>query len=173
MSAQLLEIKDKGADSLILFGRPADVTLVIQQMNDLASSSRRIETPAWWRRRRSTICRRQRLTAAKAIGGMIRRHPPTPRSWIGPSACRRIQDTGDNFTVSYYDTVYMLKSDHRKIGCDKPAIRDALAATQGWKGMLIDYQADAQGRSRPHATASTATRAKLRNSPDRSRKTGS
>src|SRR6266481_6676289 len=35
MSAQLLEIKDKGADSLILFGRPADVTLVIKQMNDL------------------------------------------------------------------------------------------------------------------------------------------
>jgi branched-chain amino acid transport system substrate-binding protein len=27
--------KDKGADSLILFGRPADVTLVIKQMNDL------------------------------------------------------------------------------------------------------------------------------------------
>ena len=28
MSAQLLEIKDKGADSVIVFGRPADVTLV-------------------------------------------------------------------------------------------------------------------------------------------------
>src|SRR5271168_1194072 len=35
MSAQLLEIKDKGADSLILFGRPADVTLVLKQMSDL------------------------------------------------------------------------------------------------------------------------------------------
>src|SRR5450755_179848 len=35
MSAQLLEIKDKGADSLILFGRPADVTLVVKQMSDL------------------------------------------------------------------------------------------------------------------------------------------
>src|SRR6201995_5246186 len=35
MSAQLLEIKDKGADSLILFGRPADVTLVMKQMGDL------------------------------------------------------------------------------------------------------------------------------------------
>src|SRR6202161_1230951 len=35
MSAQLLEIKDKDADSLILFGRPADVTLVLKQMNDL------------------------------------------------------------------------------------------------------------------------------------------
>src|ERR1700722_3826019 len=35
MSAQLLEIKDKGADSLILFGRPADITLVMKQMSEL------------------------------------------------------------------------------------------------------------------------------------------
>src|SRR6202047_5668311 len=35
MSAQLLEIKDSGADSLFLLGRPADVTLVIKQMSDL------------------------------------------------------------------------------------------------------------------------------------------
>src|ERR1700676_1318510 len=35
MSAQLLEIKDKGADSLIVFGRPADVTLVIKKKSDL------------------------------------------------------------------------------------------------------------------------------------------
>src|SRR6266849_8699540 len=35
MSAQLLEIKDSGADSLILFGRPADVALVMKQIGDL------------------------------------------------------------------------------------------------------------------------------------------
>ena len=35
MSAQLLEIKDKGADSLILFGRPADIALVMKQMSEL------------------------------------------------------------------------------------------------------------------------------------------
>ncbi len=51
----------------------------------------------------------------------------------------------DNFTVSYYDTVYMLKSIIEKVGCDKPAIRDALAGTKDWKGMLISYQADPQG----------------------------
>jgi branched-chain amino acid transport system substrate-binding protein len=50
-----------------------------------------------------------------------------------------------NFSVSYYDTVYMLKSIIEKVGCDKPAIRDALAATKDLKGMLIDYQADAKG----------------------------
>jgi branched-chain amino acid transport system substrate-binding protein len=62
---------------------------------------------------------------------------------------KRVQEKykvpADNFTVSYYDTVYMLKSIIEKVGCDKPAIRDALAATRDWKGMLISYQADAQG----------------------------
>ena len=64
MSAQLLEIKDKGADSLILFGRPADVTLVIKQMNDLGIKLTTIGNASMVRRPRSLICRRQRPTAA-------------------------------------------------------------------------------------------------------------
>ena len=51
----------------------------------------------------------------------------------------------DNFTVSYYDSVFMLKSIIEKVGCDKSAIRDALAATKDWKGLLISYQADSAG----------------------------
>src|SRR6266850_737919 len=92
MSAQLLEIKDKGADSLILFGRPADVTLVIKQMNDLGI----------------------KLTT------------------IG-NASIVAQTTLNNLSAAEAD------------GCYKPAIRDALAATKDWKGMLISYQADGQG----------------------------
>ena len=80
-----------------------------------------------------------------------RRHDPAdldgsenPR--IGRSASRtKYKVPADNFTVSYYDTVYMVKSIIEKVGCDKAAIRDALAATKDWKGMLISYQADAQG----------------------------
>jgi branched-chain amino acid transport system substrate-binding protein len=51
----------------------------------------------------------------------------------------------DNFTVSYYDSVYMLKSIIEKVGCDKQAIRDSLAATKDWKGLLVSYQADSVG----------------------------
>jgi branched-chain amino acid transport system substrate-binding protein len=51
----------------------------------------------------------------------------------------------DNFTVSYYDTVYMVKSIIEKVGCDKAAIRDALTATKDWKGLLIGYQVDGVG----------------------------
>jgi branched-chain amino acid transport system substrate-binding protein len=81
-----------------------------------------------------------------AIGGMIPQTSADPKitDWA-----KRVQDKykvpADNFTVSYYDTVYMLKAIIEKVGCDKTAIRDALAATKDWKGLLISYQADAPG----------------------------
>jgi branched-chain amino acid transport system substrate-binding protein len=146
MSAQLLEIKDKGADSLILFGRPADVTLVIKQMNDLG-----IKLPTIGNASIVAQTTLNNLTAAEAdggyaIGGMIPQTSSDPKilDWA-----KRVQDKykvpADNFTVSYYDTVYMLKSIIEKVGCDKAAIRDAFAATKDWKGMLISYQADTVG----------------------------
>jgi branched-chain amino acid transport system substrate-binding protein len=146
MSAQLLEIKDKGADSLILFGRPSDITLVIKQMSDLG-----IKLPAIGNTSIVAQTTLNNLSAAEAdgsyaIGGMIPQTSTDPKilDWA-----KRVQDKykvpADNFTVSYYDTVYMLKSIIEKVGCDKPAIRDALAATKDFKGMLISYQADAQG----------------------------
>src|SRR5712672_3841493 len=141
MSAQLLEIKDKDADSLILFGRPAGVTLVIKQMNDLGIKLTTIRNASMVAQ--TTL---NNLSAAEADGGMI---PQTSTDTKILDWAKRVQEKykvpADNFTVSYYDTVYMLKSIIEKVGCDKPAIRDALAATKSWKGMLIDYQADAQG----------------------------
>ena len=146
MSAQLLEIKDKGADSIILFGRPADVTLVMKQMGDLG-----IKLPVIGNTSIVAQTTLNNLAAAEAdgnyaIGGMIPQTSTDPKiiDWA-----KRVQDKykvpADNFTVSYYDTIYLLKGIIEKVGCDRPAIRDALAATRDWKGMLISYQADANG----------------------------
>jgi branched-chain amino acid transport system substrate-binding protein len=146
MSAQLLEIKDKGADSLILFGRPSDITLVLKQMGDLGIKLTTIGNTSIVAQ--TTL---NNLSAAEAdgnyaIGGMIPQTSSDPKilDWA-----KRVQDKykvpADNFTVSYYDSVFMLKSIIEKVGCDKPAIRDALAATKDFKGMLISYQADANG----------------------------
>lgn len=146
MSAQLLEIKDKGADSLILFGRPADVTLVIKQMNDLGIKLTTIGNASMVAQTTLNNLSAAEADGGYAIGGMI---PQTSIDTKILDWAKRVQEKykvpADNFTVSYYDTVYMLKSIIEKVGCDKPAIRDALAATKDWKGMLIDYQADARG----------------------------
>jgi branched-chain amino acid transport system substrate-binding protein len=146
MSAQLLEVKDKDADSLIVFGRPADVTLVIKQMNDLGIKLTTIGNASIVAQTTLNNLSAAEADGTYAIGGMIPQTSTDPKilDWA-----KRVQDKfkvpADNFTVSYYDTVYMLKSIIEKVGCNKPAIRDALAATRDWKGMLISYQADAQG----------------------------
>jgi len=146
MSAQLLEIKDKDADSLILFGRPADVTLVMKQMGDLGIKLTTIGNASMVAQTTLNNLSASEADGNYAIGGMIPQTSTDPHilNWA-----KRVQDKyrvpADNFTVSYYDTVYLLKSIIEKVGCDKPAIRDAIAATKDWKGMLISYQADPQG----------------------------
>jgi branched-chain amino acid transport system substrate-binding protein len=146
MSAQLLEIKDKGADSLIVFGRPADVTLVVKQMSDLGIKLTTIGNASLVAQTTLNNLSAAEADGTYAIGGMIPQTSTDPKilDWA-----KRVQAKynvpADNFTVSYYDTVYLLKSIIEKVGCSKPAIRDALAATKDWKGMLISYQADAQG----------------------------
>ena len=146
MSAQLLEIKDKGADSVIVFGRPADVTLVMKQMADLGIKLTTIGNSSLVAQTALNNLTAAEADGAYAIGGMI---PQTSSDAKILDWAKRVQDKykvpADNFTVSYYDTVYMLKSIIEKVGCNKSAIRDAFAATKDWKGMLISYQADAPG----------------------------
>lgn len=146
MTAQLLEIKDKGADSLILFGRPSDITLVLKQMGDLGIKLTTIGNTSIVAQTMLNNLSAAEADGNYAIGGMIPQTSTDPKilDWA-----KRVQDKykvpADNFTVSYYNSVYMLKSIIEKVGCDKPAIRDALAATKDFKGMLISYQADANG----------------------------
>jgi branched-chain amino acid transport system substrate-binding protein len=146
MSAQLLEIKDNGADSLILFGRPADVALVMKQIGDLGITLTIIGNTSIAAQTTLNNLSASEADGAYAIGGMIAQTSTDPKimEWS-----KRVQDKykvpTDNFTIAYYDTVYLLKGVIEKVGCDKAAIRDALAATKDWKGMLISYTADAKG----------------------------
>jgi branched-chain amino acid transport system substrate-binding protein len=146
MSAQLLEIKDKGADSLILFGRPADVTLVMKQVGDLGIKLTIIGNSSLVAQTTLNNLSADQADGSYAIGGMIPQTSTDPKisDWA-KRVLEKYKVPADNFTVSYYDTVYMIKSIIEKVGCDKSAIRDALAGTKDWKGLLISYQADAAG----------------------------
>lgn len=146
MSAQLLEIKDKGADSLIVFGRPADVALILKQMSDLGIKLTTIGNASMVAQTTLNNLSAAEADGAYAIGGMI---PQTSTDAKVIDWSKRVQEKykvpADNFTVSYYDTVYMLKGIIEKVGCDKAAIRDELAATKDTPGMFISYIADKQG----------------------------
>lgn len=146
MSAQLLEIQDKGADSIILFGRPADVALVMKQMGDLGIKLTLIGNASTVAQTTLNNLSAAEADGAYAIGGMIPQTSSDPKiiDWQ-----KRVQDRykvpADNFTVAYYDSMYRLKEIIEKVGCDKAAIRDALAGTKDWKGMFILYTTDKLG----------------------------
>jgi branched-chain amino acid transport system substrate-binding protein len=146
MSAQLLEIKDKGADSLILFGRPADVALVLKQMSELGIKLTIIGNASTVAQTTLNNLSAAEADGAYAIGGMIPQTSTDPKvaNW-SKLVLEKYKVPADNFTVAYYDSVYRLKDIIEKVGCDKTAIRDALAATKDWKGLLISYSTDARG----------------------------
>jgi branched-chain amino acid transport system substrate-binding protein len=146
MSAQLLEIKDKGADSLILFGRPADIALVLKQMSNLGIKLTVIGNASVVAQTTLNNLSATEADGAYAIGGMIPQTSADAKiiDW-SKRVLEKYKVPADNFTVAYYDTVYLLKDIIEKTGCDKSAIRDALAATKNWQGMFITYTADAPG----------------------------
>lgn len=146
MSAQLLEIKDKGADSLVLFGRPADVALVLKQMSELGIKLTTIGNASMVAQTTLNNLSAAEADGAYAIGGMIPQTSTDPKivDW-SKRVLEKYKVPADNFTVAYYDSMYLLKSIIEKVGCDKAAIRDALAATKDWQGMLISYGTDAPG----------------------------
>lgn len=146
MSAQLLEIKDKGADSIIVFGRPADVALILKQKGDLGIDLTTIGNASTVAQTTLNNVSASEADGAYAIGGMIPQTSTDPKvvDW-SKRIMERYKVPADNFTVGYYDAVYLLKDIIGKVGCDKAAIRDALAATKDWKGTFISYTSDARG----------------------------
>ncbi len=146
MSAQLLEVQDKGADSVILFGRPADVTLVMKQMSELGIKLTLIGNASTVAQTTLNNLSPAEADGAYAIGGMIPQTSTDPKivDW-SKRVLERYKVPADNFTVSYYDSVYLLKGIIEKVGCDKAAIRDALAATSDYKGTFITYKTSKLG----------------------------
>jgi branched-chain amino acid transport system substrate-binding protein len=146
MTAQLLEIQDKGADSVILFGRPADAALVMKQMSDLGIKLTTIGNASIVAQTTLNNLSAAEADGAYAIGGMIPQTSTDPKivDW-SQRVLARYKVPADNFTVAYYDAVYMLKGIIEKVGCDKVAIRDALAGTKDWKGTFISYTDDKIG----------------------------
>jgi branched-chain amino acid transport system substrate-binding protein len=146
MSAQLLEIRDKGADSIIIFGRPGDVAIIMKQMGDLGIDLVKIGNASMVAQTTLNNLSAEQADGAYAIGGMIPQTSDDPKiqAWT-KAVFDRYKVPADNFTVSYSDSVYLLKQIIEKVGCDRAAIRDALAATKDWQGRLIGYSVDAKG----------------------------
>jgi branched-chain amino acid transport system substrate-binding protein len=146
MSAQLTSIKNKGADVILLWGRPADATIVMKQHKALG-----IGIPIVGNSSVASTAALNNLTAeeadgALAIGGMF---PQPSQDPAAQAFIKRVTDKTrvppDNFAVAYRDAMYIVKTTIERVGCEKKAIRDELAKLKDWKGMFITYTADPYG----------------------------
>jgi branched-chain amino acid transport system substrate-binding protein len=146
MTAQLTSIRGKGADMILLWGRPGDVTIVLKQRKQLG-----ITTPVIGNASTVALTTLNNLTPEEAdgvmaIAGML---PQVTNDAESLKFAKRVLDKTkippDNFAVAYRDAMYMLKAVIEKVGCDKNAIRSELRGLKNWKGLLITYVADQYG----------------------------
>jgi len=146
MSSQLLNIKDKGADVVIVFGRPTDVTIILRTDKSLGLNLPVVGNASVVAQTALANLTADEANGSVAIGGMIPQASPDAavKEWAKKVA-DKFKVPPDNYTPAYYDSVYLLKSIIDKVGCDKDAIRKELAATKDFQGLLIKYTADKNG----------------------------
>jgi branched-chain amino acid transport system substrate-binding protein len=146
MTSQLLSIKDKGADVVVVFGRPAEVTIIMKKIKELGLTYLVIGNASVAAPTTLANLAADEADGAIAIGGMIPQvgADPAPKEWAAKMLAK-FKVPADNFAVAYYDSLFLVKQVIEKVGCDKAAIRDELLATKDFKGMLISYVADKKG----------------------------
>jgi branched-chain amino acid transport system substrate-binding protein len=146
MTSQLLSIKDKGADTVVIFGRPAEVTIIMKKIKELGLTYLVVGNASIAAPTTLANLTADEADGAVAIGGMIPQFgaDPAPKEWAA-KMLSKFKVPPDNFAVAYYDSLFLLKQIIEKVGCDKDAIRKELLATKDFKGMLISYVADQKG----------------------------
>ncbi len=145
MTAQLLDITDKGADGIITFGRPGDLALVLKQIRQLGISLPRLGNTSLMAPTTMANVTDDEADGAIGIGGMLPQSGDARAQAFAAAVEAKYSVPADNFTVAYDDGMHLLKEAIEAVGCDRAAIRDRLAATSGWQGLLIRYTADARG----------------------------
>lgn len=145
-SAQLLGLRAKDIDVLLIFDYPQDGALVLRQAKmlglkmPLVTSSAALVPPAL-----------QLLSPADLDGvwGVV-------DTFIDPSVGGRMQDFVERFKakfgtdpdpygLAYYDGAMLAAEGLRKVGTDPKALRDWFAAVKGWQGIGHVYSYDAKG----------------------------
>ena len=146
MTAQLIKIKNAGADMILLWGRPGDVAIVLKQRKSLGIDIPVIGNPSTVAATTVANLTAEEADGAYGIGGMLPQVSTDPKVLaFAKQVLDRSKVPPDNFAVGYRDAMYMVKTVIDKVGCDRTKIRDGLRAIKDWQGLMISYTADAEG----------------------------
>lgn len=149
-SAQLLRLRQKGADVILTFVYPADGALLLRQIKALG-----LKTPVVASSATFLPASLQLLSPADldnvwcvmdtfvdaSVGGRMADFTTRYKAKFG-------QD-GDAYGLAYYDGALILVEGLKKVGTDPKALRDFIASQKSWDGIGQTYSFDGKGNGVP------------------------
>jgi len=140
MTAQLLKIKDSGADSIVIVGRTPDLIVILKGKARLG-----IKFPIMGNTSVGAATTLTSLTDSDADGSIVfgGALPNGSQDSKVVAWTKKLTDKynfpPDNWALAYYDAAYLVKKIIGDVGCDKEAIRNALAKVQDFQGLITIY----------------------------------
>lgn len=149
-SAQLLRLRQKGADVILTFVYPADGALLLRQIKALG-----LKMPVVASSGSFLPASVQLLSPAdlENVWGVI-------DTFVDVSVGGRMADfttrykakfgqDGDAYGLAYYDGAYLLAEGLKKVGTDPAKLRDFIAGQKAWDGIGQTYSFDDKGNGVP------------------------
>ncbi|KRQ02069.1 hypothetical protein AOQ71_36395 [Bradyrhizobium manausense] len=145
-SAQLLGLRGKDIDVLLIFNYPQDGALVLRQAKMLGLKMPLVTSSA------ALVPAALQLLSPADLDGVW----GVVDTFIDPSVGGRMRDFVERFKakfgsdpdpygLAYYDGAMLAAEGLRKVGTDPKALRDWFSAVKGWQGIGHLYSYDAKG----------------------------
>lgn len=145
-SAQLLSLRSKGADVILIFNYPQDGALVLRQAKMLGFTMPLVTSSA------ALVPAALQLLSPADLNGVW----GVVDAYMDPSVGGRMKDfverykakfgtDADPYGLAYYDGAMLMAEGMRKVGTDAKALRAWLAAVKNWQGIGHVYSYDAKG----------------------------
>ena len=146
MSAQLLSLKNKGAEAIVVFTYVAEPPIIFRQRRQLNLGIPLIGSSATCLPAATNVMTPQDMEGTYCFTDSLLVGNPDPK--VHAWAERYQKDFNfppDVYGVAYYDGMFILKQAIEKAGLEPQAIRDAIAATKDYKGIGATFSFDQRG----------------------------
>ena len=146
MSAQLLSLKNKGAEGIIAFTYVAEPPIIFRQRRQLNLGIPLIGSSATCLPASTNVMTAQDVEGTYCFTDSLLVGNPDPKvhAWAERYQ-KEFNFPPDVYGVAYYDGAFILKQAIEKAGLEPQAIRDAIAATKDYKGIGATFSFDQRG----------------------------
>ncbi len=143
VTAQLLNIQKAGADLVIGWAYPPDAAMVMTSVMQLGVKMKLLGSPAYAVSDALKLAK-DAANGTSVITDWVAGDDPATQNWVKQIEARAKLPA--NFIHSvYYDGFNVLAQSIEKAGTDPAALRDAIRAVKGYKGITGEYSFDANG----------------------------